>query len=119
MTSKRPPADSGAESPDQLRERCERYAARVGLCLSLHRTGKLTGSIYDKPPVPPRAFSHRFGSLPDGTPDWLLECVWNWKHAGGESEFSLHLGIAQARALATALLNWAESADAVRLADRP
>jgi hypothetical protein len=114
MATNRQSGQPSAKSANDLANQCEGQAARVAQFLSLHRTGRITGTIYDKPPVPPLVSSHRLGSLPDGTPDWVLDFRWTWKHGRGESEFFLDLTIAEARSLAAALLNWAETADALR-----
>ena len=114
MPTNRQSGQPSAKSADDLANQSKRQAARVAQFLSLHRTGRVTGTIYDKPPVPPLVSSHRFGSLPDGTPDWVLDFRWTWKHGRGESEFFLDLTIAEARSMAAALLNWAEAADALR-----
>jgi hypothetical protein len=114
MPTNRQSGQPSAKSLDELENQCQQHAARVGQFLSLHRTGLATGTIYDKPPVPPGVYTHRFGCLPDGTPDWTLKFYWHWKHARGESEFSLRLNIAEARSLSAALLNWSETAEALR-----
>lgn len=88
--------------------RLEALAAIIAEQFTLEREGARSETHSE---VVPTAWTYRIGdSTPQ--PDWRLDFQWRWKHATGESVFSLHFEREELRTLRNALDLWLKAADA-------